>query len=79
MAYCAAEGDRYDQDRTARSVNGEIVSESDSDSPEAYVGVSQPLSAAGKRLIAKKRAAIRRRGQEKTIAERHFLSRKTPK
>lgn len=35
LAFCAAEGDVYDQDRIARAVNGEIVSESESENPEA--------------------------------------------
>ena len=36
LAYLAAEEDTYEQDRIARSVNGEIVSESESDDPESY-------------------------------------------
>ena len=78
-AYSIIEEDEYEQSRMARIVNGEIVSESDSDDPESYVGISEPLSESGKALIVKKRRAIQRRckrKQEKAIAERHFLSRK---
>lgn len=82
LAFSAAEEDTNEQNRIARAVNGEIVSESESDSPEAYVSVSDPLSAAGKELIAKKRAKIQRRARrrrEKAIADQHFLSRKVSK
>ena len=82
LAFCAAEGDVYDQDRIARAVNGEIVSESESENPEAYMSVSDPLSTAGRELITKKRAMIRRRARrrrEKAIAEQRFLSRKVSK
>lgn len=81
-AYSTIEDNQYEQDRVARVVNGDIVSESESDDPEEYVGVSEPLSESGKALIAKKRKAIQRRSkrkQEKAIAERHFLSRKGSK
>ena len=81
-AYSVTEDHQYEQNRIARVINGEIVSESESDDPEAYVGVSQPLDESGKALIAKKRRAIQRRGkrkQEKAIAEKHFLSRKGSK
>ena len=79
LAFCSAKEDAYDQDRTARIVNREIVSESESDSPETYANTTDPLSATRKELIAKKRAAIRRRArrkQEKAISEQSFLSRK---
>ena len=79
LAFCAAQGDEYEQERTARAVNDEIVSESESDSPEAYINVSDPLSRPGKTLIAKKRMMIKRtarRRREKAIAEQHLLSRK---
>ena len=32
------------QDDIARIVNGEVVTESDSDDPESYVGIRNPLS-----------------------------------
>ena len=48
LAFSAAEEDTNEQNRIARAVNGEIVSESESDRPEAYVGVSDPLSAAAR-------------------------------
>ena len=82
LAFLAAEGDAYDQDRTARAVNGQIVSESESDDPDSYVVVIDPLSDAGKVLIARKRVAIQRRAKRraaKAIAEKRFLSRKVSK
>ena len=82
LAFCSAKEDAYDQDRTARIVNREIVSESESDSPETYANTTDPLSATRKELIAKKRPAIRRRArrkQEKAISEQSFLSRKASK
>ena len=60
LAYLTAEADMKDQVRAARAVDGEIVTESDSDDPEPYVGLKDPLSGAGKNLIVKKRATIRR-------------------
>ena len=78
LAFCAAEVEAYDQNRIARAVNGEVVSESESDSPEAYVGVSDPLSTGGRQLIAKKRKMIKRRARrrrQKAIADQRFLAR----
>ena len=82
LAFCAAEGDMYDQDRTARIVNGEVVSESESDNPEEYSAIKDPLSIMGKEMITKKRAQIRRRArrkQEKAVADQHFLQRTVSK
>ena len=79
LAYLAAEADMKDQVHTARAVNGEILTESESDDPESYVGLTDVLSEAGKILAAKKRAAIQRRAkrrQARAVAERRFLSRK---
>lgn len=75
-AYSVTEDNEYEQDRIAQVVNGEIISELHSDDLEAYVGISEPLSKAGKVLVAKQWRAIHRRSkrkQEKAIAERHFL------
>ena len=82
QAFCAAEEDVYEQERTARAVNGEIVSESESDTPESYTTVSDPLSTAGKKLIEKKRMMIKRRSRrrlEKAIANERFLCRRVSK
>ena len=64
-AFLAAEGDTctYDQDRSARALSGQIVSESESDDPDSYIGVTDALSEAGKALVVKKRTAIRRRAK----------------
>ena len=37
LAFKAAPSESYEQERIARSINGEIVSESESDDPEQYV------------------------------------------
>ena len=84
MAYKCVHNDTcsYKQDRTARSLNGEIVSDSESDNPECYVGITDPLSDKAKHLIAKKCTVIRRRARrckKKAIAERSLLSRKISK
>ena len=82
FASLEVEKEHYEQDHTARALNGEIVSELDSDDPDLYFRVKDPLSAAGKDLVVKKRAAIHRRArrqQAKAIAERRFLSRKVSK
>ena len=62
--------------------DGMIVSDQESDNPEDFLVVRQPLNDAGKKLILKKRAAIRRKAKrdvKKKIAERRFLMRKRSK
>lgn len=54
LSFCAAENDGYDQNRIARALNGEVVSESETDNPEAYASVLDPLSAAARKLLSKK-------------------------
>ena len=54
-----------------------MVSESESDDPEEYLNVknNQNINDAGKKIILKKRNAIKRRAQRfraKAIAERRF-------
>ena len=69
-------------ERVARSVNGEVVLESESDDPEQYVGVKHVMSEAGKLIVKKKRRAIKqraRRERARALAEKHFLSRKVSK
>ena len=56
LAFCAVDSD--DQERMARAGNGEVVSESKSDDHEAYTALSEPLSAKGKELLARKRIAL---------------------
>ena len=82
QAFVAIETDMYDQNRIVRSVNGEIVSESESDDPESYIGLSNPFSRLGKSLVAKKQAQLKRRARRekaKAIAERCILSRRVSK
>ena len=69
----------YEEERQARIVNGEIVSESESDDPEDYVDFKEVRSEKGKLLVQKKHHAIRRRAKRlsaKHIAEKRFLSKK---
>ena len=54
QAFTAGKTDMYDQNRIVRSVNGEIVSESESDDPESYIRLSNPFSRLGKSLVVKK-------------------------
>ena len=54
FAYCSTEIDFHESDRIARSINGEVISESEADNAEDIVTVSEPLSAEGKVLIQKK-------------------------
>lgn len=49
--FTAARSACYEQKRMARS---EIVSESESDNPEQYIGVKSALSKAGKKVVQKK-------------------------
>lgn len=70
------------EERIARSINGEVVSESESDNPEQYVGIKDVMSQRGKAIVKKRRTAIRRRARReraKALAERRFLSRKVSK
>lgn len=79
VAFESAERDGYEQDKIARALNSEIVTESESDDPDSYCGMTNILSESGKKLIQKKRKAIRRRAQRlkfKTISEQRFLSRR---
>ncbi len=77
------ESSAYEQDQSARAINGEVVSDSDSDiDPQEYVGVTNPFSSAAKALVVKRRATIQRRARRlkaKAIAERRILALKMAK
>ena len=65
--------------RAAASLNGDIVSDSESDIPESYVKITSLASEEAKALIYKKRKACVQRAYQfkaKTIAEKRFLSHK---
>ena len=74
------ETDRTDdavQKREAAAINGDVVSESESDNPDDYIGNDQK-----KALLKKKIRAILlkcRRDRMKLVAETHFLERKAAK
>ena len=79
LSYEASRHELYAEDRTARYVNGEIVSETESDNPTDYILTSSTSTSA---LVEKKRKAIQRRARRqraKLIAEQRFLSRKVGK
>ena len=81
-AFHMAESDAYADGRIARAINGEVVTDSESDNPEDYVHLQDPLSEEGRVLVKKRRTAIQRRIRRmkaKAIAEQRFLTRKTPK
>ena len=70
----------YPQVRDEDALNGYIVSDSDSDNPEDYIGITSIQSERAKKLIFKKRKSLAqkmRRWKAKKIVERNFLSRKT--
>ena len=80
-AYCAAEAEECRQQRVANAINGDVVTDSESDDPDSYIGLD-PKTELGKMVIVKKRAAIKRRARKlraKMIAEKHFLCNKTSK
>ena len=65
--------------RTAAALNGEIVSDSESDNAEGYIGILSIADECAKRIIARKRKSLARRVRRqkaKTLAARKFLSRK---
>lgn len=69
-----AEEEAPSQEREAAALNGDIVSESDSDYPDDYI-----LNDTAKVALKKKIAAIRRkcrRDRAKALAEKNFLGRK---
>ena len=81
-AYLQSKQDSYEGERIANMVNGDIVTDSESDNPEQYIGISELASKNGNELIMKRRAIIRRRSQKmraKVIAEQNFLSRRYSK
>lgn len=82
QAFLAAQNDARESERTAEVLNGLIVSDMESDNPDEYIELQNPLSDAGRLLILKRRRAIKRRASRmraKAIANQKFLARKSPK
>ena len=80
LAVRAAKADQADDERLACALNGEIVTDSESDDPECYTHLKDPLSEAGKKIVVKQRAAIWSRAQRlkaKAIAEERFYREST--
>lgn len=74
-AFMAARRDTYEQDKLARSVNGEIVTESESSCDE-LANETKQLIIKRKRLSIKRRA---RRLKTRLLAEQRFLQRRLTK
>ena len=78
-AYTAVQNDAYGSERTARVLNGSVVTESESDNPLVFSNLQYPLCESGRILISKRQKAIRRRLRRlraKAIADQRFLSKK---
>ena len=79
--FIASNGDATEDGRIARMMNGEVVTDSESDADALECGNSV-LSDRVKQTIVKHRAAIKRQNQRhkaKLLAEQCFLSRKVTK
>lgn len=85
QAFFAAqnESNAYELDQIARAVNGEIVSDDESDvDPQDFAVITDPLSETAKALVLKRRTAILRRARRlkaKALAQKRFLGRKVSK
>lgn len=65
--------------RSVRAINGEIVTESESDDPSDYIHLQSAHTPTGLKLVKKKRRAIRRRTQRlkvNAVVEHGVLSRR---
>ena len=82
-AFHKAVVDAYENERIARAVNGEIVTDSESDiNAEDLVGLHDIVNNKGKSIIQRLRTAIKLRAKRmkaRVIAEERFLSRKVSK
>ena len=70
---------QLEADRNADAFNGFIVTDSESEDPDQYIGLNDSSSEKAKTIIAKKRKAIWRRAQyliSKSIANLNFLKKK---
>ena len=80
-AYLASATEDYTQQRVQNAINGDIVTDSESDNPNNYMELD-PKTKRGQLIITKKRAFIKRKARRlraKLIAERRFLSNKNQK
>lgn len=79
QAFFAAqnESNAYELDQIARAVNGEILSDDESDvDPQDFAVITDPLSETAKALVLKRRTAILRRARRlkaKALAQKRFL------
>ena len=81
-AFSATEKPSPDAARTAAILNGEIVSDSEPDDAEDYVGLTTVATPQAKKLIEMKRKSLVRRvhrAKVKAIASANFLSKKVTK
>ena len=81
-AYDASELEMYDQECTAGALNGNIVSESEYEDVNDYVGLKGTFSDRTRTLVSEKRKSLQRcarRQRLKLIEQRRFLSRRKSK
>ena len=65
--------------RTAEMLNGDVVSDSESDSATEYINLKSLSDERARRILSRKRKAIARRVRRlksKAVAEKNFLGRK---
>lgn len=86
-AFMAVSNDMTVEDRTARSINGEVVTESETESESESIPATDKLTISSSScsqlaLVIKKLASVKRRARRlkaKVLAERRLLSRKMSK
>ena len=67
---------QFEAERTVNALNNFIVTDSESDDPDQYIGLNDTISERAKAIISKKRKAIQRRSQyliSKSTASKNFL------
>ena len=70
---------RHEAERSVDALNGFIVTGSESEDPDEYIGLKDAFSEKAKAIVAKQRKTIQRRAQyliSKTIASRNYLRKK---
>ena len=77
-AYFQSKHASYEDERKANLVNGEVVTDSESDNPEEYIEISDLVSENGNKLIGCHQKACTEM-HARVIAEQNFLSRRVSK
>ena len=60
QAFAEADTANYELERIANMINGDVVTDSESDDPKQYVGINDPFSSNAIKVIAKQRAINKR-------------------